>query len=162
MVKLDPRNVTASLLPLLRQGITPARLAFTVALGFGIGCFPVIGTTTVMCLLVALAFRLNLPAIQVGNYLAFPLQFLLVIPFLRLGERIFHAGKLSLSPQELVAMTHNPPEQTMRVLIAAQWHAMFAWLVVMPWVVALLTLILRPFIARLLALARRPVLTLPS
>jgi len=31
---------------------------------------------------VALAFRLNLLAIQIGNYLAFPLQLALFVPFL--------------------------------------------------------------------------------
>src|SRR5580692_8472249 len=37
----------------LRQGISPQRLALTLALGFAIGCIPVIGIPTALCLLVA-------------------------------------------------------------------------------------------------------------
>lgn len=69
----------------LRQGVSPRRLAVTLALGFVMGCIPVIGIPTVLCAAVALLFRLNLPAIQAANYLAMPLQVALVVPFVRLG-----------------------------------------------------------------------------
>ena len=39
----------------LRQGISPQRLALTLALGFAIGCIPVVGVTTALCVVVALA-----------------------------------------------------------------------------------------------------------
>ena len=69
----------------LRQGISPQRLALTLALGFAIGCFPVIGIPTALCAGLALALRLNLPAIQAANYAAMPLQLALMVPFVRLG-----------------------------------------------------------------------------
>ena len=34
----------------LKQGITPQKVAFTVALGFNLGIFPIIGASTVLCL----------------------------------------------------------------------------------------------------------------
>ena len=52
----------------LSQGTSPRRLALTLALGFAIGCIPVVGIPTVLCATVALALRLNLPAIQAANY----------------------------------------------------------------------------------------------
>ncbi len=150
------------MLQLLRQGLTPDKLAVTLALGFVIGCFPVLGLTTVICAGVALLLRLNLPAIQVGNYLAFPLQFLLMIPFMRLGERIFHAPRLDLSLTQMMALAHHAPEETMRALIAAQWHAIAAWFIVMPFAVGLLVLVLRPAIRTLLTAANRRAMILPS
>src|SRR5208282_6377489 len=69
----------------LRQGISPRRLALTLALGFAIGCIPVVGIPTVLCSALALALRLNLPAIQAANYVAMPLQLALIVPFVRLG-----------------------------------------------------------------------------
>ncbi len=72
----------------LSQGISPQRLALTLALGFAVGCIPVIGIPTVLCAGLALALRLNLPAIQVANYVAMPLQLALIVPFVRLGGRI--------------------------------------------------------------------------
>src|SRR5580693_10789122 len=76
----------------LRQGISPRRLALTLALGFAIGCIPVVGIPTLVCAALALALRLNLPAIQAANYLVMPLQLLLIVPFVRLGGWLFASG----------------------------------------------------------------------
>ncbi len=73
----------------LRQGISPQRLALTLSLGFAIGCIPVVGIPTLICAALALALRLNLPAIQAANYLVMPLQVALILPFVRLGGRLF-------------------------------------------------------------------------
>jgi uncharacterized protein (DUF2062 family) len=73
-----PRRLVAALLHLLRQGLSPQKLALGVSLGIGIGCFPVLGTTTLLRTLVAFIFRMNLPAIQAGNLLAWPLQLVLL------------------------------------------------------------------------------------
>ena len=64
----------------LRQGISPRRLALTLALGFVVGCIPVVGLPTALCVVIALAFRLNQPAIQAANYLAMPFQAALIVP----------------------------------------------------------------------------------
>jgi uncharacterized protein (DUF2062 family) len=55
------------LIDLLRQGISPKKLALTIALGFWLGVTPVLGSTTILCTLAAVALRLNLPAIQLVN-----------------------------------------------------------------------------------------------
>jgi len=76
----------------LRQGISPGRLALALALGFAIGCIPVVGVPTVLCAAIALLLRLNQPAIQAANYAAMPLQLILIIPFMRLGKWMFGTG----------------------------------------------------------------------
>lgn len=73
----------------LRQGISPERLALTLALGFAVGCIPVIGIPTVICGVLALGLGLNLPAIMAANYAAFPLQLILILPLVRLGGWLF-------------------------------------------------------------------------
>src|SRR5271157_6385026 len=78
----------------LSQGISPQRLALTLALGFAIGCIPMLGVATALCILVSFALRLNFPAIQAANWLAMPLQMLLIVPFMRLGGRIFTFGSV--------------------------------------------------------------------
>ena len=77
----------------LGAGISPRRLgAFTLALGFAIGCIPLFGVTTALCALLAMALGLNMPAIQAANWLAMPLpQLVLLIPFLKLGQWLFPA-----------------------------------------------------------------------
>ena len=76
----------------LSQGISPQRLALTLALGFAIGCLPMIGIPTALCLVIALGLRLNIPAIQAANYAAMPLQIALIFPFVRLGRWMFASG----------------------------------------------------------------------
>lgn len=75
----------------LKQGLDPKKLAITIALGMVIGIFPVIGTTTVLCLLIAVPFKLNIAVIQLANYLVYPLQLLLFIPIIKLGSYLFGA-----------------------------------------------------------------------
>lgn len=154
MPKLSQRSYGARLLHILRQGLTPEKLALSIALGIGLSCFPVFGTTTVLCTAVALALRLNLPAIQVGNYLALPLQLGLFFPFLRLGERLFRAPRLLISPEQLLAMAKASPDKAARLLLAGQWHAIAGWMVLFPAIVLVANLLLRPLLRLLVARAR--------
>jgi uncharacterized protein (DUF2062 family) len=155
MPNVSHSSVAARLLHVLRQGLTPRKLALSIALGIGLSCFPIFGTTTILCTLVALAFRLNLPAIQVGNYLALPLQLGLFFPFLRLGERILHAPRTALSPEQLLALARTSPDQTARIVLAGQWHSILGWAIVAPGIVLLSTLLLLPLMRLLVARANR-------
>lgn len=76
-------------LKFLQQGMTPERLALTVAIGSMIGLSPLYGLTTLICVGVAAALRLNQAAIQVANYMVFPFQLMLIIPNIRAGEWLF-------------------------------------------------------------------------
>ena len=73
---------------LLKQGISRSKLAIVLALGVTLSVFPVPGTTTLLCTIAALTFRLNLVAIQIANYIAFPFQIILFFPFLNIGEKV--------------------------------------------------------------------------
>lgn len=87
-MRLIPTAIKRTAILWLGQGVSPLRLAVTLALGFAVGCIPVVGIPTVLCAGLALALRLNLPAIQAANYAAMPLQLALIVPFVRLGGRI--------------------------------------------------------------------------
>lgn len=119
----------------LRQGISPRRLALTIALGFVLGCIPVIGIPTALCAMIAILFRLNLPAIQAANYAAMPFQVALIVPLARLGGWMvpFTAHKgldwrlLAHSPLELVR--HSSLQMLEQAGVLAG-QALVAWLVV--------------------------------
>lgn len=70
---------------LLKQGISPEKIALSLALGACIGIFPIIGASTTLCILVSIALGLNPIAIQIANYAMYPLQILLIYPFMRFG-----------------------------------------------------------------------------
>ena len=85
----------------MREGLSPSRLSVTLALGFSIGCLPITGVPTVLCLVLAILLRLNLPAIQAANFIAWPAQLIVVLPMVRLGHWILlrfwgHELKMSL------------------------------------------------------------------
>ena len=92
----------------LQCGMAPRQLAFTLALGFAIGCIPLLGVTTGICALLALILRLNMPAIQAANWLAMPLQMVLLVPFLRLGQWLFRGQSVSFDPRVLFAPSKLP------------------------------------------------------
>ena len=94
------RRLIEPIVELLRQGVTPDKIALSLAFGLGLGIFPVLGVSTVLCTVVSIAFRLNLPAIQLVNYLASPLQILLIIPFVRVGEHLLGRAPQPLSISE--------------------------------------------------------------
>jgi uncharacterized protein (DUF2062 family) len=112
----------------LRQGIGPRRLALTLALGFAIGCVPVVGIPTLICAALALALRLNLPAIQAANYAAMPLQLLLIVPFVRLGGWLFDVGPIRAT--QATALLHTPPTDVISQLAGLFGHALLAWLLI--------------------------------
>ncbi len=80
------RKVYLPLIHLLKQGLTASKLALVMAIGMTISVFPVLGFSTLVCTLLAIILRLNLPAIHVANWIAFPIQVLLFFPFLKIGE----------------------------------------------------------------------------
>src|SRR3546814_18208880 len=72
----------------LRQGITPERIALTLALASIISAFAVLRSTTLLCALVAAWLRLTPPLLPRANHLFSPLQSILLLPFSRPGETL--------------------------------------------------------------------------
>ena len=138
-----------ALLNLLRQGITPQKLALTIAIGIGAGTFPILGITTLLCTAAAIALRLNLPAIQTTNYCAYPLQLALMFPFARLGAKLLRATPVPFAPAQLPAMLHQEMFGTFRALAHAAVHAVIGWTLIAPLVTILIYFALVPFFTAL-------------
>jgi uncharacterized protein (DUF2062 family) len=137
----------------LKCGMAPRQLAFTLALGFAIGCIPLLGVTTAICALLAILLRLNMPAIQAANWLAMPLQVILLIPFLRLGEWLIPGTTLSLSGKDLLAHIEIAPWHTLREMSSLFSHAVLAWALTATPALLLMTLLLTPLMHRVARLA---------
>lgn len=124
------RRLIAPIVALLTQGITPEKIALSLAFGIVLGVFPVLGSTTLLCAAAALIFRLNLPAIQLVNYLSYPLQLFFLIPFIRMGEKLFRAAPLPLSLAQILTMIRSDVAHAVSALWLAEVHAMTAWLLI--------------------------------
>ena len=136
----------------LTQGLSPEKIALTVAVGLTIAVNPIIGTTTILCFAAAWALRLNQPIIQAINWSSYALQLLLIFPFIRLGEKIFRAPRESRSLERLVAMMKADPAGTLADVRVTLGHAVVAWILVAPLLTAAIYFGARPIFR---ALARR-------
>jgi uncharacterized protein (DUF2062 family) len=121
------KRISEPVLRLLRQGASPNRLAASFALGAVIGLFPVVGVTTAICTVVAILFRFNFPIIQLGNYMAYPLQLALLIPFAHLGAALFQAPPPPFTAEELAALFTEDFWGTLASFSTVIAHAVAAW-----------------------------------
>jgi uncharacterized protein (DUF2062 family) len=75
------------------QGLSPETAALVLAVGVTLGLFPIYGCPTILCALASLTLGLNIPAVQLVNQLATPLQLAMLVPFVRLGARILNSPR---------------------------------------------------------------------
>src|SRR5215813_8399011 len=154
------RKLVLPIIDLLRQGITPEKIAQSLAFGIVLGVFPVLGlvpvlgSTTILCAMAAIVFRLNLPAIQLVNSFVYPLQLALLIPFIRFGEIVFRSPHVSLSLPFIFRIICENAWQTTKTYWTSGWHAMVAWCLVGPLAIYVLTRTLTPVLRRLESTSR--------
>jgi uncharacterized protein (DUF2062 family) len=100
-------SFSANIKNALLRGISPRKLALTVTLGLIIGILPLVWGTSIICAILALLFGLNQAGIQAANYLAYPVQILLFLPFYRVGAWIFPGGPPLASDISLAGLARN-------------------------------------------------------
>ncbi|MDE2346360.1 MAG: DUF2062 domain-containing protein [Gammaproteobacteria bacterium] len=149
-MSLRQHKLARLVVALLSEGMTPHKIALTLALGLLLGATPVLGTTTILCAAAAVLLRLNLPLIQAVNFIAYPLQLLLLIPFMQAGQWLFHQPPLPFTHDQLLALLHTGMWNALRQLWLYSLHGVVAWLLLGGASDALIYLIVRPFLACML------------
>lgn len=124
------RRVAGTVIDQLRRGITPEKVALTIAAGAVLGVFPLLGTTTALCFAAAAALGLNQAVIQVVNYVVYPLQIPMIYVFVRLGERTSGARAVSFSVTELSAAFAADPIAFLGRFGMTGLHGILGWLVI--------------------------------
>jgi uncharacterized protein (DUF2062 family) len=142
-------RIIQPVLNLLRQGMTPEKVALTIALGVTLGVTPIFGLASILCFLAAILLRLNGPAIQLVNYLVYPLQFVLLIPFIRLGEWIFAARPTKISVAELLRLLQHNDQTGLAALWTLTLHALVAWVALGSLAAVILYFLLIPMLRRI-------------
>lgn len=132
------RWLVAPVIGQLSCGITPERLSWAIAAGIVLGVFPVMGTTTLICLFAGWALRLNQPVLHVFSNVVYPLHLALILVFIHMGQSLFNEPLLSFSIPELVARFKESPLQFCRDFGVAALHGVVAWLVVAPFAALLI------------------------
>jgi uncharacterized protein (DUF2062 family) len=130
------RRVRDPIIAQLTQGITPEKIALTLAVGSALALFPILGTTTLLCFLVGLALRLNQPIIQLINQALWPLHIPAIFACVRFGEKIFGVRHEHLSIRAMRTQLWEEPARFFHDFGAAAFHAVVAWLIVAPFYIA--------------------------
>lgn len=143
------RRLLGPLRAQLTQGVTPDRLALTLSIGTACSLLPFLGFTSLLNLAVGLCLRLNQPILHVLNQLLGPLQLLLILAYVRLGEIIWRADPMPISVSTIVSSFKADPGA---FLVRFGWtgvHAATAWLLTTPFLIAALYFPLRRLMPRL-------------
>jgi uncharacterized protein (DUF2062 family) len=146
---------------MLRGGVTPRRLAWSLALGMVVGINPSVGMTTLFVVLLAWILGLSKVASLIGTHLVAPLHLLLFIPFIELGVYIFHTGKLPINGKQLERLGHHPLRLFHEIWLW-EWHALVVWGLVAALVMPLLAAYLRRVLILLLRRHRTLVHSRPA
>lgn len=141
---LDP------VIALLTHGVTADKIAQTLAVGTVCSLFPFLGTTTMLNLSVGLWLRMNQPIMQTLNYLLTPVHLVMIVVYVRIGERIWMAGEDRFTVGEMLRVFQEESFIAfVRRFGVAGGHAFTAWALTAPLVFAVIYFPLRPLIHRL-------------
>jgi len=156
MIPFWKRWVIKPIAQQLTQGTSPHKIAQALAFGLTLGIFPIIGSTTLLALLVGIPMKLNQPVLQAFKTLAYPLQWMFVLGFYRLGEMLYGAPHVSLSIPKMMERFFTEPGPFFRDYGMTAVYGITVWCLMAPALLLALYAITRPLIQSLAAqLARR-------
>jgi uncharacterized protein (DUF2062 family) len=121
------RRVLDPIVAQLTQGITPEKIALTLAVGSALALFPVLGTTTVLCLLIGVILRLNQPIIQMVNFICTPIHIPLIYLFVHWGQWLFGVPRVRFSIVYVANLLWDDPALFMHRFGATLFHAIVVW-----------------------------------
>ena len=92
---------------LFKQGLTPIELTQSIIVSGLISTIPILGVSTFLLTALSLKRKLNLPIMIAQSYIMWPIQVIMIIPFINIGEFIFSVPKTNHSAQEIIASFQN-------------------------------------------------------
>ncbi len=124
---------------LLSQGLTKRQVALALVVGISIGCMPLVWGTSLLCIIAAYLLRLNQVLVQLANYLVYPLQIILFIPFLKAGGWLFISDtRLKVSMTGAFALLKSSPSDFFQAFWLLNLQGLAVWLLTLPLVAGIL------------------------
>lgn len=112
----------------MRQGLTPNELSQSIIVSGLISTIPILGVSTFLITTVSIKRKLNLPVMISLSYLMWPIQILLIIPFIRVGEFIFAVPRHHHTVEEIISSFQNSFFQTLSQLSFELLCGLGGWL----------------------------------
>lgn len=100
-MKLNFKDILQKIKQPFLQGLSARELIKAIIVSVLFTIIPVFGVTSILLVFVAIRFKLNLPLMVMVSYIATPLQFMLFLPFIHIGETILNANHTLLTVQKI-------------------------------------------------------------
>ena len=130
------RRVLDPIVAQLTQGITPEKIALTIAVGSALALYPMLGVTTIFCFLAGIVLRLNQPIIQMVNYLCFPVHLTTIYYCWQWGDRLFGTPHprvpVRATAEKMWNLLWDDPTQLIHQFGMTLLHATVVWALVAP------------------------------
>jgi uncharacterized protein (DUF2062 family) len=104
---MDIIVLKTKIIALFKQGLTPIELTQSIIVSGLISTIPILGVSTFLLTALSLKRKLNLPIMIAQSYIMWPIQVVMIIPFINIGEFIFSVPKTNHSAQEVIASFQN-------------------------------------------------------
>lgn len=115
-MKIRSNVLINKIIALSKQGLTPKELTQSIIISITMSLVPILGISTFALTTLSLRSKLNLPLMIAFSYLMWPIQILLIIPFIRVGEFIFSVHPKNHSLEEIVTAFQTSFFQTLSQL----------------------------------------------
>lgn len=145
------------MIKLIGQGVSPENMALTVSIGIALGILPIFLLPTLLTLAVAFFFRLNVVAIQVINYVTYPLWASLFIPFISMGNALFDYPPVTFSVQQIWDLLQEDWLGTIRLIWLSNLRGVVAWLLIAPPIAFITYFSTLPFFRKVAPGKKKPV-----
>jgi uncharacterized protein (DUF2062 family) len=126
------RRIVDPVVAQLTQGLTPQKIALTIAIGSSIAMFPILGTTALLCLIVGVFMKLNQPIMQAINLACAPIHFPFIFYSFKWGEQLFGNPHTKLEWRAMKKLLLENPWQFVKDYDQTALHAIVIWAVLLP------------------------------
>ena len=101
---------------LFKQGLSPLLLTQSIIVATLFSIIPILGVSTFVLTTLSFKKKLNLPIMIAISYLMWPIQILLIIPFIRAGQFIFSIPSTTYTAEEIIKSFQNGFFETLSYL----------------------------------------------
>ena len=133
----------------LKQGTSPERLSWSVSLGVTLGIFPIMGSTSVVCLVIGHIFKLNQPVVHLFKTLTYPIHLPMILVYIHLGEKLNGVPQTPFSITEMIVQFKDSPAQFARDFGMAALYGIEAWAISAIFLIPLLRYASLPILRKL-------------
>lgn len=100
-------TIKFKIIALFKQGLSAKEVAQSILVAAIISIIPILGVSTFLITMLSIKWKLNLPIMIALSYVMWPVQIVLIIPFISIGATVFGVAQSEHSIDEIVLSFQN-------------------------------------------------------